>query len=89
MALFIKRWVDVPNEPYDPKVIALKCYFLDDDGQKMRGCLMRHSLAQSFSPVITAVADNRPLFRAAVHWLAAEAVCTHADAGGHSTQPAH
>ena len=24
MALFIKRWVDVPNEPYDPKVIALK-----------------------------------------------------------------
>ena len=49
---------------------------------------MRHSLAQSFSPVITAVADNRPLFRAAVHWLAAEAVCTHADARGHSTHAA-
>ena len=49
---------------------------------------MRPYLAQSFSPVITAIADNRPLFRAAVHWLAAEAVCTHADARGHSTHAA-
>ena len=70
-----------------PSVIAIQNVLSHshlDSASTLRGT------GQSFSPVITAaVADNRPLFRAAVHWLAAEAVCTHADAGGHSTQPAH